>query len=155
MLVFENIQEFKSMVKQVMAEDMVSCHSFRARIISIAGTVFTIQPLSTDLPTMTAIGILGGFDYTVVAIGREVWCCFDDSMNAIIMGPVLGSYASDYIPLGSILISFFASQKLAFDTHTHVVASFANPSAIPVPSFPLTPTVETISSKLVKVKTPV
>ena len=125
-------QDFKKLVELTQEEDKWSTHAFIASIDAINGPLFNVTPLDITLPQMAGLKVLGGLDFTDAIVGQNVVCAFDASGSAVVLGPVLDTIDSDYVPLGSALVTFLNLFVNTFLTHLHIATSSTGPTGTPV-----------------------
>jgi hypothetical protein len=145
MLVIENVEEFKKLVMNVLAEDLWSTHAIVGTITSITGNLYSIQPRNPNLPAIQDAYIIGLGSYTNVVVGSNVVCIFDEDGECYIVGTA-DTITAEQIPLTSLLINLLTTQATIFDTHTHISAASGSPTNVPTPNVTLGTMVDQVSS---------
>lgn len=117
----DHIGELASMIDDVVSRDTWSMHAFVATVDAqnTDGT-YNVTPKDKSLPSMINLKWLGNGVWKKVTKGDKVVCAFDADDNAWIMSPVSSTNANtDWVPLGTALVSFLNTLASAHNNHSH------------------------------------
>lgn len=127
-----NFQELQELIENAQNEDKWSVHAFVGVITAVSGPLYNIKPNDLKLPDMAGVKCLGGLDFTNLIVGQSVVACFDADGQAWLMGPVLDTIDSDYVPLGTALVTFLNTFVNIFLTHLHLATAQGSPTSSPI-----------------------
>ena len=89
-------------------------------VLSMAGDgTYSVVPKDTTIPTMIGIPYVGGGTAKILAPGAECLAVFDVTGAAWLIGVKGNQTGTDWVPLGSVLVSFLSSLLKSIASHTH------------------------------------
>jgi hypothetical protein len=117
-------------------------------VFSMSGDgTYSVVPKDTNIPTMIGIPYVGGGTAKILAHGSECLAVFDATGAAWLMGIKGQIVGADWVPLGTVLVSYLTTLYGLVTTHVHVAPS----GSPPTPGFtgPIDGSVATTSAAMV------
>ena len=122
-LKIENAAQLTDFIKAIVEPDSWSAHAFMATVQSQnSDRSYNVKPDDSNLPQMSSVKFLGGIDVDVT-LGDSVLCTFDADTQAWILGRTSKGTATQYVPLGTALITYLNNLVSVFNTHVHAIVT--------------------------------